>query len=354
MAIRSRILETLVKRFSVTAFACVFIVVVSHELSAQASGGSMPGMHHVMGRPEAIALTLTEQGRELVLELGPFDVPAGDDHTAMRDAPPRWVTFPTDGWLSGYTVELVDKNGIRVPQRILHHINVIATQQRELFSPIMLRIAAASGETDPVSLPSLVGLEARKGDTLLVRAMLHGGGATSYDGVRIRVHFPLKKKDALIGAIRIQPFYMDVTPPQGSHVFDLPPGESEKYWEAQPAIGGRILGFTGHVHKFATRIRLEDRTAKKVLWEAKPDTNAAGEIQAIPLKRFLMTLGLGIRTDHTYRLSVTYHNPTATVIPDGGMGALGGVLVPSRGVPWPRIDARDPLYREDVRGMSTP
>ena len=347
-----RIPEATMKRLSIIAVACV--CVIAPNIPAQTAGGAMGDMHHAMGRPDAIALTLTEQGRELVLEIGPFDVPAGDDHAAMRDAPPRWVTLPTDGWLRGYTVELIDKNGTRVPQTLLHHINVIATQQRELFSPIMLRIAAASGETDPVILPGLVGLEARQGDTLLVRAMLHGGGARSYDGVRIRLHFPLKKKDALIGAIRIQPFYMDVTPPQGSHVFDLPPGVSEKYWEAQPAIGGRILGFTGHVHKFATQLRLEDRTAKKVLWEVRPDTNAAGEIQAIPLQRFLMTLGLGIRTDHTYRLTVTYFNPTGAVIPDGGMGALGGVLVPSLGVPWPRINPRDALYREDVRGMSTP
>lgn len=352
MATRSRIPESVMKRLA--TFSLVFTVIAAPELQAQATGGSVDGMRHAMGRPDAVALTLTEHGRELVLEIGPFDVPTGDDHTAMRDAPPRWVIFPTDGWLRGYTVELVDKSGAPVPQTLLHHINVIATQQRELFSPIMLRIAAASGETDPVTLPSLVGLEARKGDTLLVRAMLRGGGAKRYDGVRIRLHFPLKKKDALIGAIRIQPFYMDVTPPQGSHVFDLPPGVSEKYWEAQPAIGGRILGFSGHVHKFATRLRLEDRTAKKILWEVAPDTNAAGEIRAIPLKRFLATLGLGIRTDHTYRLSVTYYNPTGAVIPDGGMGSLGGVLVPSRGVPWPRIDPNDPLYREDVRGMSTP
>jgi hypothetical protein len=341
MGILSRIPESVMKRSLALVYA--FSVVVVPALFAQASGGSMEGMHHMSGRPDAIVLTLKEHRNELLLEIGPFDVPAGDDHAAMLDAPPRWVTFPTDGWLRGYTVELIDKNGAKVPQTVLHHINVIATQQRELFSPIMLRIAAASGETNPVILPSLVGLEARQGDTLLVRAMLHGGGAKSYDGVRVRLHFPLKKKDALIGAIRIQPFYMDVTPPQGSHVFDLPPGISEKYWEAQPAIGGRILGFTGHVHKFATRLRLEDRTANKILWEAKPDTNAAGEIQALPLQRFL-----------TYRLSVTYDNPTGVVISDGGMGSLGGVLVPSLGVPWPRIDPKDPLYREDVRGMSTP
>ncbi len=330
------------------------VAVLSQPLSAQSAGGGMNAMHHAAAHGDSVALTLVERPNELLLEIGPFDVPAGDDHSGMREAPPRWVTFPVDGWLRGYTVELVDKSGARVPQTLLHHINVIATQQRELFSPVMLRIAAASGETDPVHLPSVVGLEARAGDTLLVRAMLRGGGSKSYDGVRIRLHFPLKRRDALVGALRIQPFYMDVTPPQGSHVFDLPPGVTEKYWEAQPAIGGRILGFTGHVHKYATVLRLEDRTANKVLWEAHPDTNAAGEIRAIPLKRFLLTLGLGIRSDHVYRLSVTYNNPTGAVIADGGMGALGGVIVPRLGTPWPRIDPKDPVYREDVRGMSTP
>ena len=317
-------------------------------------------------------LSMRQVGKEVVLELGPIDLPAMGAHaahgakgvkgvkgvkgaaTAMPEPPPLWVTIPADGWFRGFTVELVDKTGAKVPQQVLHHVNVIATGQRELFSPIMLRLAAAGPETQEIKLPRLIGVRAVRGDSLLVRAMFHNESAVAYQGVRVRVRFPFTPASALIGALHIQPFYMDVTEPHRSHVFDLPPGRTERFWESRPAVTGRILGFSGHTHKYATELRLEDRTSGKVLWRVRPDTNAGGELVALPIQRFIGRLGISLDPTHTYRLSVVYQNPTGALIRDGGMGALGGVFLVGRGAKWPGIDANDPVYREDVRGMSTP
>lgn len=292
---------------------------------------------------------------EMVLDIGPMDVPAHMNHTGMAmtmpEAPPLWVLVPQSGWLHGYSVELVDKRGRPVPQSILHHVNVIATQRRELFSGIMLRVAASGPETDKVSLPGLIGYAAHKGDTLLVRTMFNPGDR-DYEGVHVRVRFPFTPSDGRIKNFTIAPFYMDVTPPAGGHAFDIPLGHSVWFWEAKPAIAGRILGFSGHVHKYATLFRFEDRTANRVLWETKPDTSADGEPKQIPIKRFLLTLGLGIRPDHVYRLTVVYDNPTGKVIADGGMGALGGVFWPEEG--WPGIDKGDKDYKLDVWAMWRP
>ena len=299
---------------------------------------------------------------EMVLDLGPIDVPAAgrggmagmpEMQRAMPEAPPLWALVPASGWLHGYRVELVDKYGKPVPQSVLHHVNVIATQRRELFSGIMLRVAAAGPETGEVLLPSLVGYKARAGDTLLVRAMLHAG-ERAYSGVHIRVRFPFTPSGGWRRDLTISPFYMDVTPPARGHAFDIPVGHSEWFWEAKPAVSGRILGFSGHVHKYATRFRFEDRTANKVIWETRPDTDAAGEPRQIPVTRYLARLGLGIRTDHLYRLTVEYDNPTGAVIVDGGMGALGGVFMPAWGVEWPVIDGRDADYKLDVWAMWRP
>lgn len=322
--------------------------------------------------PPAPRAVMTRSGDDVVLDVGPIDLPAAGGHEGMAMAmgghegmamptemempelPPMWAEISVDGWFHGFRVELVDENGAVLTNRLLHHVNVIATNQRELFSPIMLRVAAAGEETPEIPLPRLVGYRAVRGDTLLVRTMFHAAADRSYHGVHVRVHFPFTPSSATIGALRIQPFYLDVTPPQGSHIFDLPPGRSEKHWEARPAARGRVLGVSGHVHKYATRLAFEDVTAHKVLWETKPDTNAQGQTKSMPIVRFLWRLGLPLDPAHAYRLSVTYDNPTGQTIVDGGMGALGGVFLVGRGVQWPAIDPTDPIYREDVRAMSTP
>jgi hypothetical protein len=312
------------------------------------------------GQRAPATITSSMRPGELVLDIGPVDVPAamrghgGEmEHERMPEAPPLWALVPASGWLHGYRVELVDRAGRPVPQSILHHVNVIATQRRELFSGIMLRVAAAGTETGAVSLPTLIGYEAHQGDTLLVRTMFQPGDR-AYDGVHVRVHFPFTSSNAFIGNFTISPFYMDVTPPAGSHVYDLPPGRSERFWESSPAIPGRIMGFSGHVHKYSTLFKFEDRTAHRVIWQTRPDTTRDGDAKQIPIKRFLLTLGYGIRPDHVYRLTVEYDNPTGAVIPDGGMGALGGVFRPAGGVRWPAIDPEDKDYRLDVWAMWTP
>jgi hypothetical protein len=311
------------------------------------------------GDADKIVMKASMTHGELLLDIGPFDVPAamhdgeGDHEMKMPEAPPLWALVPATGWLHGYRVELIDGSGHPISQRLLHHVNVIATQRRELFSGIMLRVAAAGPETGSVSIPNLIGYEAHAGDTLLVRAMLRPGDR-AYQGVHILVHFPFTSTKAFIGDFTISPFYMDVTPPAGGHAFDIPAGHSEWFWEAKPAIPGRIMGFSGHVHRYATLFRFEDRTARKVIWETRPDTTADGEPKQIPIKKFLLTLGYPIHPDHVYRLTVVYDNPTGATIVDGGMGALGGVFRPSGGVPWPAIDPSDKDYKLDVWAMWRP
>ncbi|MEO7998071.1 MAG: hypothetical protein ABI852_11535 [Gemmatimonadaceae bacterium] len=303
-----------------------------------------------------ITLKVTQNDKEMVLSFGPIELSAhAGHHGGVPEPPPRWITIPEDVWIHGYWVELLDKNGAKVPMSTLHHVNVLATQQRELFSNIMLRIAAASAETEPVKLPRLVGLDAHKGDTLLVRAMLHNTTEKSYEGVRVLVHFPTTKRNSTIGSLRIQPFYLDVTAPAGPHAFNIAVGHSEQYWDANPAVNVRILGFTGHVHKYATTLRFEDRTSGKVIWEVHPEMDANGEPKAIPLKRyFFPTFGLGIRADHTYRLTVVYDNPTGATIVDGGMGTLGGVVMVGGGTKWPSVDPKSPEYKLDIWAMWRP
>jgi hypothetical protein len=288
--------------------------------------------------------------RELVIELGPLDLPANADHHDVPQPATRAVTVPLDGWIHGFRIEVVDRAGGSVPQQVMHHINVLAAGRRELFSQIMLRVAAAGQETAPAILPRLVGFEVHKGEELLVSSMLHNPTPRGYEGAVIRVRMPYTPADTWFRPLAAYPFYLDVMPPAGeTHAYDLPPGRSEKSWEGRPAIAGRILGVGGHLHQYGVALKLEDVTAGKVLWEANPILDEDGYLVGMPIKKFIWRLGIPIRPDHTYRLTAIYDNPTGELIPDGAMGALGGVFLPSRGTAWPMIDPRSPEYQLDLK-----
>jgi hypothetical protein len=297
----------------------------------------------------ALGVAFDPGSDELVFELDPVDLPANSDHHGVEQPAPLEGAVTVDGWVHGYSVELVDKDGQPVPKDVLHHVNIIIPGRRELFSPIMQRLGAAGHETSDVSVPGLLGYPLNRGETVLLSAMMYNPTNTSYEGVRVRVRMPHISRDRTIHPIRVYPFYLDVMPPAGIHEFDLPPGTSEKAWEGRPAVSGRIVGMGGHVHKYATTLRLEDLTADKLVYETKPILDEQGNVVGMPQDLFALRLGIPIDREHTYRLVVKYDNPTGAMIPGGGMGALGGAMIPSGDEEWPTIDPNDADYKKDVR-----
>jgi hypothetical protein len=62
----------------------------------------------------------------------------------------------------------------------------------------------------------------------------------------------------------------------------------------------------------------------------------------------LMTGGVKVSPDHTYRIYVEYENPMTHPAPDGGMGEIGGVIWASKDVAWPEFSRADPIYVADL------
>lgn len=212
----------------------------------------------------------------------------------------------------------------------------------------MQRVAAAGHETAPVELPRLVGYPIEKGDTLLVTAMFHNPTSRAYSEIHLHVRMPYTPSDAWIPPLSVQPFYLDVMPPASGHAYDLPPERSSMSWQGSPAVAGRILGMGSHLHRYGVELRLEDVTAGKVLWRAKPLLDEGGDVVGMPTETFFWTLGIPVREDHVYRLTAVYDNPTGETIPLGAMGALGGIILPARGAQWPAANPSDPEYQLDV------
>ena len=297
---------------------------------------------------QTLTVRLDTTAHEMVLEMAPIHL------HGMVEAQPGTIALPVDGWLQGYDCQLVDAAGKPLSHTLIHHVNLIAPEKRELFSPIMLRIGAQGSETPPVELPKMLGLRVHRGDTLLVTAMLHNAGARDIVGARLVIRMPYKETSAVVGPVSIFPMYLDVMPPAGAKSYDLPPGHSEKSWESHPAVSGRILALGAHMHKYGTALRFEDVTANKVLWEAKPIVDKTGEPVDMPVKTFWWRLGIPVHTNHVYRVTAVYDNPTGRAIPLGGMGALGGVFMPSNVDSWPKVDRTAPDYVLDLKDtMST-
>jgi hypothetical protein len=145
-------------------------------------------------------------------------------------------------------------------------------------------------------------------------------------------------------------------PPAGVHAYDLPPGRSAKSWEGRPAVAARLLAAGGHLHKYGKSLRLEDVTTGKLIWDARPEQGPGGEVEGMPTRYFL-PFGVQLHPDHVYRLTAEYDNPTGKVLKDGGMGALGGAVIPASDDAWPGVAREDSVYRHDVRvtmGEDTP
>ncbi len=297
--------------------------------------------------PTALSIQVDREHGELVIDYGPIDLPAGASHENIVQLGALVGTVPVDGWLHGYRLEITDAHGRPVPQTVLHHINIIATDRRELFSDIMQRVGAAGHETGPVKLPRLLGLPVHEGERLLVTAMMHNPTPESYEGVRVVTRMPYTQRGTWLPPIPVFPFYLDVMPPASKHAYDLPPGRSEKSWEGRPAVSGRIIGVGGHLHKYGVALRFEDVTAGKLLWEAAPELDDDGNVIGMPTRLFVARLGVPLRKDHVYRLTAVYDNPTGETIPDGAMGTLGGVVIPTRNEVWPGVDRQHPDYLLD-------
>lgn len=294
------------------------------------------------------------------VDLSPVDLPAsrpsegpwasGSAHSekGLHGVIPRpsRVEVPIDGWMHGFDYDLVDAAGDEVPAEVLHHLKVISPERRELFSPLMLRIAAAGAETKPILLPSRIGYPLVRGDTLLVTAMLHNPTGTRLEGVRLRIRVRYSPEGPWRPPAEVVPFFTHVTPPLEESEYDLPPGRSRRSIEVRPAVGGRILGLGGHLHRYGTGLRLSEVETGRILWESRAERGPDGTILEIPDDVFVWSGGIEIRPDRSYRVTAFYDNPTGRVIPDGGMGTVGGVILADG--PWPTVDPTAPAYRWDL------
>ena len=298
------------------------------------------------------ARIFVDRGRALVIDLAPVDLPARTPHHMIAQPPVATLDIPETGSIYGFRVEVVDSTGAKLPDELIHHFNLIDPDHRELFLPISRRLLAAGHETGTVRLPWLLfGLPLERGKRVVASAMVENLTPTGYRQARVRLvmnFIPSGRPWPLFDA---SPWQMDVAFPVGDKSFPLPPGRSARSYEGSPVVAGKIVGLGGHMHDYGRVIEFTDVTTGATIYHAAPVVDSAGHIESVPIAMLYGWTRLGVRIvpEHRYRVTVAYDNPTGAPIPDGGMGVIGGLFVPDRGVRWPAADASDSLYQQDYR-----
>lgn len=320
---------------------------------AQASGDEHMAHGAAVVAPDGRLRTVHDRDERAVrIQAGPFDLAPSHDAGAMQVVRGT-AGLPTGAWFTGFRVRVLDASGAELPASLIHHVNVLLPGRRDLFTSGLYRLAAAGAETAPIELPWPLALALERGESLLVVVMLHNAGHSAVDDVTVELVLDYRPFGRL-PHVRVETIYLDaVEHGLGSHTWDLPAGASQRSWEGSPAVPGRILALGGHMHRYGTRILLEDVTAGVELWDGVPDTAPDGEIRSVPRGQFLTRLGIPLDTAHTYRVTVFYENPTGQTIPDGAMGTIAGVFKPARRAEWPAPDRRDPFYRRDLRAVTS-
>ena len=318
-----------------------------------------PTAHHHHAEWDGLAQTTITPGQrrgELIMELPAVDLPVGG---MVRQAA-SVGEFPIGGSIYGVRAEIVDGTGRQLPMELLHHMNVMDPSARELFLPIARRILASGGETEEIRLPwLLVGSPFQAGEHVLAYAMVHNPTSESFQGVRVRLVLSYVPAGRPWPFFSVVPWQLDVAFPVGDKSFDLPSGHSERAYEGSPAVAGKLLAIGGHMHPYGQTIELWDATTNELLWHGEPEPAPAGEASPIPMGKFygLTRIGLRITPEHRYRVRVVYENPTGKVLPDGGMGVIGGLFIPDRDAAWPEPNTGEALYQKDLQhfmGLNQP
>jgi len=310
-----------------------------------------------------LTVTVDSARREVVVSAGPFVIPprqadttamAMDMDQSMRNGEIEAGRFPwpVSRLFRAVELEVTDSLGHPLPRRLLHHLNLINFDRRQLIYPMVERFIGFGQETEDIALPRTAGLPLAQGQRIGLYVMWDNGTGHELDGISVRLTFHWLPRNQQPPPLTVLPLIADAHEVAGgSDGFSVPPGGSVSTVAFTLPLSGHLLGATGHLHDHGLWVRLEDAETGKVIVTVEAKRDSAGRV--LGMARHLLALrgeGPHLRAGHRYRLSVAYENPTADTLREV-MGFLYGAFVPDVPGDWPALDPTNADYLRDLASL---
>ena len=298
----------------------------------------------------------------VVITMGPFVIPPAPpvmSHMAMHmeggDSLVKRISWPMTTLLQGLRMEILDADGHPLPRRLIHHLNLVNFDRRQLVYPLAERMMGFGQETEDVSVPRSIGLPISAGHRVGVFVMWDNETGQPLHDVTVRLTFSWAAGNLQPHPIEVMPFIIDANLVVGGHnVFDVPPGGCIRTYDFRFPVDGHLVAVSGHLHDHGTWVRLVDRTTGRVVVTVNARTDSVGHVTG--MSRELLALrgqGPHLKANHEYRLETRYENASADTL-HGMMALMVGLFAPDDPRRWPNIDPGDGNYQKDLADMLGP
>lgn len=314
------------------------------------------------------AVRMDTDAERVVVELGPFDVPAmqmGHAHETSGMAhgstsPLMLLEWPVEGWLQGFQVRLLDRDGHPVPRDVLHHLIGVNFDRRQLVYPVPERFMGIGTETEDVQLPESLAVPMERGQRLGLYASWHNDTGEDLNGLFIQVTMDLAPEPHASDVRAVLPVYFDTNNEiGGSNAFDLPPGPTTQEWEFTVPVDGELLAASGHLHDYGRWVRIEDAQTGEPLFTLDAELDEGGHIHSVEQRLFRKWLGLRsdpvrLEAGHRYRVVGHYESPLDSTLVQGAMAHVVGVFAPDDLDAWPELERGSTAVEQDLAALPPP
>ena len=297
---------------------------------------------------------------EVTLTLGPMHLArmaAGEEHRGMHHGghglPLARFDWPVSGWIRGFRIRITDADNRPLSRRLLHHLNLLHLERRQLVEPVYERTIAVGQETEDVVLPSSIGVRIETGAEMALLSVFANETANDLHDVTLEFVVSYLPPNTMPRPREVRPVAIDLGfRPGETDAFDVGPGRTVHERDFVLAAGGRLLGIGGHLHDYAESIALVDLTSGKTLFELRTRADSSGKVSGVDRKLFgVRGDGLRLRAGRPYRVVAVYQNPLGVTLVEGGMAVLAGIFAPDKPADWPRLDRSDRVFRADLAGL---
>ena len=162
-------------------FNPIILLAVASCATTNYGGDRQPPISQMTGTPNQPEshFWVDADRREVVVVAGPFQVEktvmnqAGrmehggqGGHNSSMKTPLIPVVWPVDGGLRGFRLRVFSGEGKPLPRTLIHHLNALSFDRRELLYPVPTRLIAIGSMTPDIKVPNSYQVLLERGDSL--------------------------------------------------------------------------------------------------------------------------------------------------------------------------------------------